>query len=75
MTPDELKEKEKKEEQAKLEKEKADRIVRALDKNKDGFVSKEEFVKGCKELDIFEGIASGLKGDVLWGELTSGSRV
>ncbi len=46
--------------------------MRHLDKNRDGFVSKEEFLKGCVEADVFDGLVEGFRGHLVWGELMSG---
>ena len=72
MTEEEKQAKEKLDEQVKLEKEKAASVVKHLDKNKDGFVSCEEFVSGCIEADIFDGLIQNFRGDLLWGDLWSG---
>lgn len=51
------------------ERERAKEVVKYLDADNDGFVSKDEFVQGCLDDEDFFGIAPSLHGDLIWGTL------
>ena len=51
------------------EKLRAKEVVKYLDANGDGFVSKDEFVQGCLDDEDFFGIASSFHGELIWGQL------
>ena len=63
------KEQEEEKELAKEEREQAVSLAKFLDSNRDGFVSRDEWMDGCVECDVFSGLGEGIRCDVIWGGL------
>jgi len=48
-------------------------LAQVLDRDRDGFVGREEFLEAAADEDVifFDGLAETFRGDLLWGEMTA----